>query len=212
VTLRLAGGDELRGDELLVAVGRRPRTDSIGLETVGVEPGGYLETDDQLRVDGRDWLYAVGDVNGRALLTHMGKYQARLAADAILGRQVEATAEGRGSPRVVFTEPQVAAVGLTLAKAEEAGIDARAVDVETAANAGASFVGRNAAGTSRIVVDESRGVIVGATFVGPEVAELLHAATIAVAGEVPLGRLVHAIPTFPTRNEIWLYLLEEYGL
>jgi pyruvate/2-oxoglutarate dehydrogenase complex dihydrolipoamide dehydrogenase (E3) component len=212
VTLRLAGGDELHGDELLVAVGRRPRTDSIGLETIGIEPGGYLETDDQLRVDGRDWLYAVGDVNGRALLTHMGKYQARLAADAILGKEVEATAEDRGSPRVVFTEPQVAAVGLTLAKAEEAGIDARAVDVETAGNAGASFIGRNAPGTSRLVVDESRGVIVGATFVGPEVAEMLHAATIAVAGEVPLERLGHAIPTFPTRNEIWLYLLEEYGL
>jgi pyruvate/2-oxoglutarate dehydrogenase complex dihydrolipoamide dehydrogenase (E3) component len=212
VTLRLAGGDELHGEELLVAVGRKPRTDGIGLETVGAEAGGYLETDDQLRVGSSDWLYAIGDVNGRALLTHMGKYQARIAADAILGKQVEATAEGRGSPRIVFTEPQVAAVGLTLAKAEENGIDARAVDVETAANAGASFVGRNAPGTSRIVVDEERGVIVGATFVGPEMADLLHAATVAVVGEVPLERLQHAVPSFPTRTEIWLYLLEKYGL
>jgi pyruvate/2-oxoglutarate dehydrogenase complex dihydrolipoamide dehydrogenase (E3) component len=212
VTLRLAGGDELHGEQLLVAVGRRPRTEGIGLETVGVEPSGYLETDDELRVGGHDWLYAVGDVNGRALLTHMGKYQARLAADAILGKPVEATAEDRGSPRVVFTEPQVAAVGLTLAKAEENGIDARAVDVETAGNAGASFVGRNAPGTSRIVVDEGRGVIVGATFVGPETADMLHAATIAVVGEVPLERLRHAVPSFPTRSEIWLYLLEQYGL
>jgi pyruvate/2-oxoglutarate dehydrogenase complex dihydrolipoamide dehydrogenase (E3) component len=212
VTLRLAGGDELHGEELLVAVGRKPRTDGIGLETVGVETGGYLETDDQLRIGGRDWLYAIGDVNGRALLTHMGKYQARLAADAILGKRVAATAEDRGSPRVVFTEPQVAAVGLTLAKAEEKGIDARAVDVETAANAGASFIGRNAPGTSRIVVDEERGVIVGATFVGPEAADLLHAATVAVVGEVPLDRLRHAVPSFPTRSEIWLYLLEKYGL
>jgi pyruvate/2-oxoglutarate dehydrogenase complex dihydrolipoamide dehydrogenase (E3) component len=212
VTLRLAGGDELHGEELLVAVGRKPRTDGIGLETVGVEPGGFLETDDQLRVGGRDWLYAIGDVNGRALLTHMGKYQARVTADAILGKQVEATAEDRGSPRIVFTEPQVAAVGLTLAKAEEKGIDARAVDVETSANAGASFVGRNAPGTSRIVVDEARGLIVGATFVGPETADLLHAATVAVVGEVPLERLRHAVPSFPTRSEIWLYLLEQYGL
>jgi pyruvate/2-oxoglutarate dehydrogenase complex dihydrolipoamide dehydrogenase (E3) component len=212
LTLRLAGGDELHGEELLVAVGRKPRTDGIGLEKVGIETGGYLETDDQLRVGGRDWLYAIGDVNGRALLTHMGKYQARVAADAILGQQAEATAEDRGSPRIVFTEPQVAAVGLTLAKAEERGIDARAVDVETAANAGASFVGRNAPGTSRIVVDEARGVIVGATFVGPEAADLLHAATVAVVGEVPLDRLKHAVPSFPTRSEIWLYLLEEYGL
>jgi pyruvate/2-oxoglutarate dehydrogenase complex dihydrolipoamide dehydrogenase (E3) component len=212
VTLRLAGGDELHGEELLVAVGRKPRTDGIGLETVGVEAGGYLETDDQLRVGGSDWLYAIGDVNGRALLTHMGKYQARIAADAILGKQVEATAEDRGSPRIVFTEPQVAAVGLTLAKAEENGIDVRAVDVETSANAGASFVGRNAPGTSRIVVDEERGVIAGATFVGPETADLLHAATVAVVGEVPLERLRHAVPSFPTRTEIWLYLLEKYGL
>jgi pyruvate/2-oxoglutarate dehydrogenase complex dihydrolipoamide dehydrogenase (E3) component len=212
VTLRLSGGDELRGDELLVAVGRKPRTEGIGLETVGVEPGGYLETDEQLRVGGREWLYAVGDVNGRALLTHMGKYQARLAADAILGKQVEAMAEDRGSPRVVFTEPQVAAVGLTLAKAEEDGIDARAVDVDTAGNAGASFIGRHAPGTSRIVVDQGRGVIVGATFIGPETADMLHAATIAVVGEVPLERLRHAVPSFPTRSEIWLYLLEQYGL
>ncbi len=212
VSLRLAGGDELRGDELLVAVGRRPRTDSIGLETVGIEPGGYLETDDQLRVDGRAWLYAIGDVNGRAFLTHMGKYQARLAADAILGKRVAATSEDRGSPRVTFTEPQVAAVGLTLSAAQDRGIDATAVDVATARNAGASFVGRNAPGTSRLVVDEARRVIVGATFVGPEAADLLHAATVAVVGEVPLERLWHAVPSFPTRSEVWLYLLEEYGL
>jgi pyruvate/2-oxoglutarate dehydrogenase complex dihydrolipoamide dehydrogenase (E3) component len=212
VSLRLAGGDELRGDELLVAVGRRPRTDDIGLESVGIDPGGYLATDDQLRVNGRDWLYAIGDVNGRAQLTHMGKYQARLAATAILGKQVTAGAESRGSPRVTFSDPQVAAVGLTLAKAQERGIDARAVDVKTAGNAGASFVGRNAPGTSRIVVDEERKVIVGATFVGPETSDMLHAATVAVVGEVPLDKLLHAVPSFPTRSEVWLYLLEEYGL
>ena len=212
VTLRLAGGDKVRGDELLVAVGRRPRTDGIGLETLGIDPGGPLETDDQLRVGGREWLYAIGDVNGRALLTHMGKYQARMAADAILGKQVAATSEGRGSPRIVFTDPQVAAVGLTLSGAQERGIDARAVDVDTSGNAGASFIGRNAPGTSRIVVDEERKVIVGATFVGPETADFLQAATISVVAEVPLDRLWHAVPSFPTRSEVWLYLLEEYGL
>jgi pyruvate/2-oxoglutarate dehydrogenase complex dihydrolipoamide dehydrogenase (E3) component len=212
VTVTLAGGDELRGDELLVAVGRRPRTEGIGLETVGVDPGDYLETDDQLRVDGREWLYAVGDVNGRALLTHMGKYQARIAADAILGKQVAASSEDRGSPRVVFTDPQVAAVGLTLAQSQEKGIEAKAVDVETSGNAGASFIGRNTPGTTRIVVDEQRHVIVGATFVGPETADFVHAATIAVVAEVPLDRLWHAVPSFPTRSEVWLYLLEQYGL
>ena len=212
VSLGLEGGAELRGDELLVAVGRRPRTDDIGLEAAGVAAGGYLEVDDQLRVVGSDWLYAIGDVNGRALLTHMGKYQARIAADHILGAEVAASSDKLGSPRVVFTEPQVAAVGRTLAAAEQAGIDARAVDVETAASAGASFVGRNAVGSSRIVVDEERRVIVGATFVGPGIAESLHAATIAVTAEVPLDRLWHAVPAFPTRSETWLKLLEEYGL
>ena len=112
----------------------------------------------------------------------------------------------------MFTEPQVAAVGLTLEQALDRGLEARAVDVETAANAGASFVGRNAPGTSRLVVDERRGVVVGATFVGPEIAESLHAATIAVAGEVPIERLAHAVPAFPTRSELWLYLLEKLGV
>ncbi len=212
VTLSLEGGDEIRGNELLVAVGRRPRTGELGLETAGVDAGGYLEVDDQLRVGGSEWLYAIGDVNGRALLTHMGKYQARVAADAILGKDVAATCDKSGSPRVVFTEPQVAAVGRTLAAAEEAGVSARVADVATAANAGASFIGRNAPGTSRIVVDTDRGVLVGATFVGPEIAESLHAATIAVVGEVSLERLWHAVPSFPTRSEVWLKLLEEYGL
>jgi pyruvate/2-oxoglutarate dehydrogenase complex dihydrolipoamide dehydrogenase (E3) component len=106
----------------------------------------------------------------------------------------------------------VAAVGLTLEQAEERGIAARAVDVKTSANAGASFIGRNARGTSRIVVDEARGVIVGATFVGPETADLLHAATVAVVGEVRLEHLWHAVPSFPTRSEVWLKLLEKYGL
>jgi dihydrolipoamide dehydrogenase len=213
VTLSLEGGEELRGDELLVAAGRRPRTDDIGLETAGVEPGGYLQTDDLLRVGGSEWLYAIGDVNGRALLTHMGKYQARIAADAILGKPTApATAEEMGPPRVIFTEPEVGAAGLTLAKAKQRGLNVRAVDVSTSGNAGASFRGRNAPGTSRLVVDEDRGVIVGATFVGPEISEAIHAATIAIVAEVPLDRLWHAVPVFPTRNEIWLKLLEEYGL
>ena len=213
VSLALEGGGELRGDELLVATGRRPRTHDIGLEKVGVEPGGYLSTDDLLRVGGSDWLYAIGDVNGRALLTHMGKYQARVAADAILGRQVApATAEAKGPPRVIFTVPNVAAAGLTLQGARDRGIKVRAVDVPTAANAGASFRGREALGTSRLVIDEDRGVVAGATFVGPETAESIHAAAIAIAAEVPLDRLWHAVPTFPTRSEVWLRLLEKYGL
>jgi pyruvate/2-oxoglutarate dehydrogenase complex dihydrolipoamide dehydrogenase (E3) component len=214
VTIEIEDGEEVRGEELLVAVGRRPNTGDLGLDAVGIEPGegGFLPVDDQLRIDGSEWLYGIGDINGRALLTHIGKYQARIAADHILGKDVAARADHTEIPRVVFTEPQVAAVGRTLASAEEAGINARAVDVRTAGNAGASFVGRNAPGTSRLVVDEDRRVIVGATFVGPETAEFVHAATIAVVGEVPLERLWHAVPSFPTRSEVWLDLMEEYGL
>ena len=212
VKIELSEGDEIKADEVLAALGRTPTSADIGLETVGLEPGGYVRVDDSLRVPGFDWLYAVGDINGRALLTHMGKYQARLAADAILGRCVAIRADGLQSPRVIFTDPQVGAVGHTLATAVEAGIDARAVDVDTGGNAGGSFIGRGAAGTSRLVIDERRSIVVGATITGVEVSEALHAATIAVVGEVSLDDLWHAVPAFPTRSELWLKLLEAYGL
>jgi dihydrolipoamide dehydrogenase len=209
VTLELEDGTALDGDELLVAVGRRPLTKGLGLETIGLEPGERVEVDDAMRVPGRDWLYAVGDVNGRALLTHAGKYQAWVASEQILGRDARATQDGRGSPRVIFCEPQVAAVGHTLESAREAGLAVRAVDQAVGAVAGASFVGRGAEGTARLVVDDERGVLVGATITGPDVAELLHAATIAIVGEVPIARLRHAIPSFPTRSEIWLRLQDK---
>ena len=212
VRLELDGGEALTGDELLVAVGRRPNTAELGLETVGLAPGENVDVDDRLRAGGHDWLYAIGDVNGRALLTHAGKYQAGVAADVIAGRDVRATTDGPVSPRVVFTDPQVSAVGHTLASAQEAGLEVRVVDQPTASVAGSSFRGRNAPGTARLVIDEQRQVIAGATFTGPETAELLHAATIAFVAEVPLDRLRHAIPAFPTRNELWLRLLEKAGV
>jgi dihydrolipoamide dehydrogenase len=212
VTVELENGAKATGAELLVAVGRRPATSAIGLETIGLEPGAPLRVGEDLCSAEHDWLYAIGDANGRALLTHMGKYQARIAADVILGKPARVVSDGPLSPRVIFTDPQVAAVGHTFESAEEAGLAVRAVDVETGSTAGASFVGRKAPGTCRLVVDEDRGVIVGATFSGVEVAEWLHAATIAVVAEVPLDRLAHAVPSFPTRSEIWLKLLEGYGL
>jgi dihydrolipoamide dehydrogenase len=212
VTVELEDGSTVTADEILVAVGRRPHTGDLGIEAFGLEPGEPIEVDDELRVPGHEWLYAIGDVNGRVLLTHMGKYQGRLVADRIRGRELPLRSDGALSPRVTFTEPQVAAVGHTLASALEAGIQARAVDVSTQGNAGGSFVGKGAPGTSRIVVDEQRRVIVGATFTGIEVAEALHAATIAVVAEVSLDDLWHAVPSFPTRSEVWLKLLERYGL
>jgi len=212
VTVTMEDGSTANGAELLVAVGRKPSTSDLGLETIGLEPGKPVEVGSNLRSPRHDWLYAIGDANGRALLTHMGKYQGRLAADAILGKEVRIASDGPLSPRVIFTDPQVAAVGHTLASAESAGMVVTAVDVETGSTAGASFVGRGAPGTSRLVVDDTRRLIVGATFTGVEVAEWLHAATIAVVGEVTVDTLAHAVPCFPTRSEVWLKLLEAYGL
>jgi pyruvate/2-oxoglutarate dehydrogenase complex dihydrolipoamide dehydrogenase (E3) component len=212
VEVELESGGPVRGEELLVAIGRRHNTDDIGLETVGLEPGKPITVDDTMRAS--EWLFAIGDVNGRALLTHMGKYQARVAADTILGEDAACIlVDGARSPRVIFTDPQVAAVGYTLAAAQQAGLNVRTADVATQGNAGASFYGRDsAAGTTRLVVDEDRRVIVGATFTGPEVAEFLQAATVAVVGEVTIDRLFHAVPAFPTRSEVWLYLLEQLGV
>jgi len=211
VTLTLEDGRELAGDELLVAVGRRPATSGLGLETIGLEAGRSLEVDDRMRVTGHPWLYAIGDVNGRSLLTHMGKYQARVASLVIGGDDsARATQDGPGSPRVIFTDPQVAAVGMTEAAAREAGIAVRTVSHPSSGTAGASFVGRGTEGLCRLVVDAEREVVVGATFVGLEIAEWLHAATIAVVAEVPIARLWECVPAFPTRSELWLRLLEHY--
>ena len=211
VTLTLEDERELAADELLVAVGRRPATGDLGLETVGLEPGEYVPVDDRMRVPGHDWLYAIGDANSCALLTHMGKYEARVASLAIDGDEsARVTHDGPRSPRVIFTDPQVAAVGLTEAGAREAGVAVRTVSVATDATAGASFVGRSTGGESQLVVDSARGVIVGATFVGYEVGEWLQAATIAVVNEVPIDRLWDCVPAFPTRSEVWLRLLEAY--
>ena len=206
------GHGTVTGDEILVAAGRSLNTRDLGLDAIGLEPGDAVEVRDTMQSTAHDWLYAVGDANGRVLLTHMGKYQGRIAADHILGKPVELRSDGLLSPRVIFTDPQVASVGHTEATASDAGLNVRIVEVGTGANAGGSFYGRNAPGSARILVDEDRGVIVGATFTGTDIGESIHAATIAVIGEVPLTRLWHAVPSFPTRSELWLRLLEKYGL
>jgi dihydrolipoamide dehydrogenase len=217
VTLTLDDGRSCTGDEVLVATGRRPNTTDVGLDAVGLEPGKAVEVDDQLRathVDGA-WLSAIGDCNGRAQLTHMGKYQARIAADAILhGSDVRAWADHTAVPAVVFTDPQLAMVGLTEAQARDQGVDVKVVSHGTGAVAGASVHGKDISGTCQLVVDDARRVVVGATFTGSGVAvgEMLHAATIAVAAAVPLDTLWHAVPAFPTVSEVWLRLLEAYGL
>ncbi|NLP82849.1 NAD(P)/FAD-dependent oxidoreductase [Microbacterium sp. CFH 90308] len=223
VVLSLSDGSEVRAAELLVATGRVPRSQDLGVDAVGLEPGAWLDVDDTLRVRGFDWLYAVGDVNHRVLLTHQGKYQARAAGDVIaaraLGRAVDeapwgahvATADHSAVPQVVFTDPEVAAVGHTEASARAAGIGIRVLDYDLSWVAGASTHADHYRGQARAIVDEERRVLIGATFVGPDVAELLHAATIAIVGEVPIDRLWHAVPSYPTLSEVWLRWLEAWG-
>ncbi|MDX6285552.1 MAG: hypothetical protein QOG53_1037 [Frankiales bacterium] len=214
VTAVLADGRELVGDEILVATGRRPKTTELGVETVGLKPGEYVAVDDSLRATGvnGDWLYAVGDVNGRALLTHMGKYQARIAGDVILGKDIKDEASTSIISRVTFTDPQVCAVGLTEAQARESYSSVRVVTTPTGGVAGAYTMGNGITGTCQLVVDAEHDVIVGATFTGPGIQELLHSATVAIVGAVPLPRLWHAVPSFPTVSEVWLRLMEAYGL
>ena len=230
VHVTLTDGEQVEADELLVAIGRTPNTQDIGLDKIGLRAGGWLTVDDTVRVVDQDgslagdgWLYAAGDVNHRVLLTRQGKYQAGAAGDVIVARakgevvddrpwgRHAATADERAVPQVIFTDPEVASVGLTAAAAAAAGLRIRVVDYNLAAVAGAALHADGYQGDARMVVDEDRQVIAGCTLVGPDVAELLHAATIAVAGEVPLDRLWHAVPAFPTISEVWLRLLEAHG-
>jgi dihydrolipoamide dehydrogenase len=219
-----AGGESFEVDEIVVAAGRTPATRDIGLERIGLDVShthGYLQTDDHMAVQGGpDWLYAIGDANGRALLTHMGKYQGRIAGEVIAAR-----AEGRPTdggryrdvadhdmvPAVVFTDPQVASVGLTESRAREKGIDCEAVEHDLASVAGASLLRDGYTGRAKLVIDRMTQTLVGATFVGSDVAELLHSATTAIVGQVPLETLWHVVPSYPTVSEIWLRLLEARG-
>ncbi|WFF00224.1 NAD(P)/FAD-dependent oxidoreductase [Micromonospora sp. WMMD964] len=225
VTLMLDDGAEVEADEVLVAVGRVPLTGDIGLETVGLRPGSWLDVDDTCRVHGVDggWLYAIGDVNHRALLTHQGKYQARIVGNAIAsvaaGQALDTAAWGRHAatadvhalPQVIFSDPEVATVGLSADQARRNGREVRVVDVDMAATvAGARLFADDYQGRARMVVDSATERVLGVTFVGLGVAELLHSATVAVAGQVSISRLWHAVPPFPTVSEVWLRLLEAY--
>jgi len=220
VTLTLDDGTTLEAAEVLAATGRAPRTEDIGLESVGLSPGSWLEVDDTMRVTAVDggWLYACGDVNHLALLTHMGKYQGRICGDAIAARAKgqHPTVTDRSSktcvPQVIFTVPEVAAVGLTREQAEAAGHTVRVIDYEIGDVAGASLYEDGYEGHAQMIVDEAAKTILGMTLAGPGVGEMIHAATIAVAGQVPLETLWHAVPSYPTMSELWLRLLETCGL
>ena len=214
VMITTTDGGTAQGDVVLVALGRKAPTGDLGIETVGLTAGDWVDVDAQMRVANVPWLYAVGDINGRTAHTHMGKYQARIAADHILGHDhaISHGADGAMAPRVVFTDPQVAAVGHTTETATRAGLAFDTYDTETSGNLGGSVYDRGAPGTTRFLVDRERRTLIGCTITGADVADFVHAATIAVVGEVPLERLRHAVPPFPTRSELWLALLEQAGV
>ncbi|HSN35082.1 MAG TPA: FAD-dependent oxidoreductase, partial [Arthrobacter sp.] len=234
LTVELADGGTVTTDKLLVTTGRHPALEGIGLENVGLAAADgkeiRLSTDSTGLVlggtgnDAEPWLYAAGDAAGKVMLTHQGKYEARTTGDAIAARakgdlsgnpipwsRYARTADDHAVPNVVFTDPELANVGRTVQQAERDGFRASSVELPIQV-AGSSLHAERYEGWAQLVVDEDRRVLLGATFAGPDVAELLHAATIAIVGEVPLDRLWHAVPSYPTISEVWLRLLEEYGL
>jgi pyruvate/2-oxoglutarate dehydrogenase complex dihydrolipoamide dehydrogenase (E3) component len=224
------GDESVTADEVLVALGRDPASRDLGLETVAMATGGTLDTaaknnhgyitvDDHLAVEGVEgqWLYAIGDLNGRALLTHMGKYQARICGAVLAARAQGLPIDGDWFrdiadhgvvPQVTFTAPEVASVGLTESEAREAGHDVDTVEYDLGALAGTYVMRDGYTGKAKLVIDAAADTILGATFVGPEVSDLVHAATIAIIGKVTLAQLWHAVPSYPTPSEIWLRLLE----
>lgn len=246
VTVSLSDGDKVTAAEILVATGRVPRTADLSVEAVGLDESrlgrhGALPVTESLEVVGvpGGWLYACGDVTGRAATTHQGKYQGRVVGDVVAARygtqagdrspttgdpgpavgqegrpwsRYAATADHGARVQVVFTRPQVSWVGPTEREARAAGIPVEAVSYDLSWMAGASVDGPGYTGRAQVLVDTQRRVLVGATFVGPDAGEMLHAATIAVVGEVPLDRLWHAVPAYPTVSEVWIRFLESYGL
>ncbi|MEV6761925.1 NAD(P)/FAD-dependent oxidoreductase [Streptomyces sp. NPDC051105] len=224
VTVWLDDGSTLVCDELVLATGRTPNTQDIGLPSVGCPDAGFLEVDDEqvVRAVSGHWLYAVGDVCGRALLTHMGKYQARVAGEVIAARAtghsvagaqsgVRGAADGhRGNPQVTFTDPEVGSAGMTERRAREAGLDVATAEYDMAALAGTYVMREDYLGRAKLVIDRASGTVVGATFVGSGVADLVHSATTAIVARVPLSLLWHVVPSYPTASEVWLRLLETY--
>ena len=225
IVLALPDGEMLHGDRLLIATGRRPALHGLGLEELGLDPDSLVSDDSGLVAGSGNWLYAVGDAAGKVLLTHQGKYEARATGAAIAARakgeigfgappdwsRFASTADYFAVPQVVFTDPEIAMTGLSPEQAKERGIRVSETSLPISV-AGSSLYADGYTGWAQMVVDEDRGVPVGFTFAGPGVAELLHAATIAVTGQVPLDRLWHAVPAYPTISEVWLRLLEKYGL
>ncbi len=206
VTLTTSAG-EIEADEVLLSVGRSPRLADVGLESVD------LTADDVTGHRLPEWLHVVGDASGGPPLTHWGKHQAR-----VVGARIAAASSGQVAwepdreapvPQVVFSEPEVASVGMTEAEAREAGHDVVVTRVPTSSAAGTGLLRDTVVGDAQLVIDAGSRLLLGATFVGVEAGELVHAATVAIVGDVPVHVLRHAVASYPTAAELWLRLLEE---
>jgi pyruvate/2-oxoglutarate dehydrogenase complex dihydrolipoamide dehydrogenase (E3) component len=209
ITVRLDDGAILAAERILVATGRRPRVDGLGLDRIGIDTSsGHVEVNEHLRTPA-DNVWAIGDVTGVALFTHVGKYQARIAARHMLGNE-NARADYRALPRVTFSDPQVAGAGMTEDQAAEKGIELAIGRADIAGVARTSTYTRDydqLHGFLTLLADRSRNVLVGAYAVGPEAGEWLQQATLAIRAEVPVDVLRDTIQPFPSFSEIFVNAL-----
>jgi pyruvate/2-oxoglutarate dehydrogenase complex dihydrolipoamide dehydrogenase (E3) component len=205
--LTLSSGEEVAGDVLIVAVGRRPRSRSLNLESVGIEPGPRgIQVDERLRAG--EGIWAIGDCTGGLMFTHNGKYQGRIAVSNILGRP--AKADYRAIPRVVFTSPEIAAVGLTEDAAREQGLDVSTAVIDLPSSISRPYTyEQDPRGTLGIVIDRARNVLVGAWALAPLAGEWIHQAVLAIRAEVPLDVLQDTVAQFPSYSEGYLSALRE---
>ncbi len=210
-SITLDDGTEVTADVLILGAGRRPRTAELNLGSlgVGVDDHGAIPVDDHCRV--REGVWALGDVTGVALFTHVAKYQGRIVADNILGR--DRVASYLGIPRVIFADPEIAAVGLTAAKARERGIDIAVAEVSLADSADRSWTyERDPRGNMGVVADRRRRVLVGAWAVAPLASEWIHQTALAIRAGIPVDVLLDQVAQYPTYSETNLPVLERLDL
>jgi pyruvate/2-oxoglutarate dehydrogenase complex dihydrolipoamide dehydrogenase (E3) component len=209
-TVQLAGGTELQARELVVAVGRTPRTSGLDLKSAGIAPSGKgIEIDERCRVT--DGVWAIGDVTGVMPFTHVAMYQARIACLDIAGQP--ARADYAAVPRVVFCDPEVAAVGRTEAQARHDGIEVAGSHVELPKVIARPWTYEtDPRGELSITLDRRRRVLVGAWAVGPLAGEWIHYAALAIKAQVPLEVLRDTVAQFPTYSEAYFRALDQLEL
>ena len=207
----LDDGTTVRGEQLIVAVGRRPRSADIGLETIGVPSGphGGVPIDEHCRVT--EGVWAAGDCTGQMLFTHLAKYQARIALAWMRGQPRRA--DYRAIPRVIFTDPEVAGVGMTEAQAHEVGLDAAVARIDLPGSIARPYTyERDPRGELSVVMDRARRVLVGAWAVAPLASEWIHQAGLAIRAEIPFEVLLDTVAQFPSYSEAYLSALQALEL